>query len=192
MRPIMKFLRNSMWVGLRRSVVLIALAAVTLQTAAAAGPVCGEALFDGPYTLTQNNPDSDAIYTLDPGTDLGFGGPERDMIYLEFHYSGYGASGLIDLGSVPNNNYSTCEVCLSVLEDLNMEPQAAKTLFPSAGVINISHLTLPGTALELDVSFSGLKVVEVTIDAETFEMTPVPGGVCYMQKSGTFKDGFES
>lgn len=193
MRPIIKFLRYRIWTGLKQSIVLIALAAVTLQTAAAAaGPVCGEALFDGPYTLIQNNPGSAAIYTLDPGTDLGFGGPERDMIYLGFYYSGYGASGPIDLGSAPNDNYSTCEVCLSVLEDLDMGSQPAKFMFPSTGVINIIQLTLPGTAFELDVSFSELQVVEVTIDPETASSVPVPGGVCYVQKSGIFRDGFES
>lgn len=193
MHPIMKFHRQTMWAGLTQSVVLIALAAAILQTAAAAVPICGEARFDGPYTRTHNDPDGGvAIYTLDSGTDLGFGGPERDMIYLEFYGSGYGASGPIDLGSAPNDNYSSCEVCLSVFEDLNMEQQAAKTLFASAGVINISHLTLAGTAPELDVSFSALQVVEVTIDPETGSSVPVPGGVCYVQKSGMFKDGFES
>ena len=186
---IQEFLRNSLWLALTQSFFVVSLVAMTQQTANAAVSICGETHFDGPYTTL---PDDKTFYVMDSGIDLGFGGPDRDLIRLEFYNNGLGASGTIDLSTPPNNNYSNCEVCLIVLVDLDAGSQAAKILFPSAGAINISNITPPGTALELDVSFIGLRVVEVTINGATFESTPVAGGSCYVPKSGIFRNGFEN
>ncbi len=121
----------------------------------------------------------------DGTTDLGFGGPEPDDFQIEFYNP---AVGTFNLASGIETNFATCEHCVLLSEDIQ-GVQGLKSYFPDAGALTIS--TAPGPQ-ELAIALSGLRLVEVTIDPNTFISTPVPGGACLVQVvDPIFTDGFE-
>lgn len=85
-------------------------------------------------------------------------------------------AGTFPLGSGINANTGTCAECLNLFVDqVSPFSAPAKLLFQSAGTITLQtdprRLVLRGTV-------SGLRLVEVMLDAETQSSTPVPGGLC--------------
>ena len=85
-------------------------------------------------------------------------------------------TGTIDLGSGDQANYATCMACLLVIEDLpeTEEGEAARIYFPQSGTLELGSTT----PYYIAGSFSGVTLVEVTIDSESGESVPVPDGQC--------------
>lgn len=127
------------------------------------------------------------VYSMlgDGTTDLGFGGPEPDDFQIEFYSPDVGT---FDMASGDEANFATCKHCVLLSEDIE-GIQGGKSYFPDAGALSIS--TAPGPQ-DLAIVLSGLRLVEVTIDPNTFISTPVPGGACLVQVNAPiFTDGFE-
>lgn len=166
-------------------------AAVASADSATRGTACGTAVLLGQFELESSVP-GQVIYSRNPGVDLGIGGPLPDAVLLEFYGSGVGATGTFNLGQGPNGNYSTCVQCLLVLQDRDpVTSVPAKVFFASAGSLVIDPSTPPGGA-NLQVDLVGARVVEVTIDPNTFVSTPVVGGDCYDHVAEViFANGFE-
>ena len=167
------------------------LAAIVFLVSSEAGGACSVASLFGTRTFATDCGDgSCAVYQVgDSATDLGFGSSLPDLIYFEFYSA---ATGTFDLGSGANANYLSCAQCIHVLQDL--DPQTSdpqKQLFQSGGSLTIDMNTVPGAA-DIGLTWSNLQLVEVTIDPNTFESTPVPGGVCLsILPDPVFVDGFE-
>ena len=92
---------------------------------------------------------------------------------IEFYASGQ--TGTIDLSAGVQNNYGTCDVCITVNE-LDSTGSPVKTFFQQSGSITLA--ADPVTTNNLMGSISNLKLQEVTIDQMSFMSTPVPGGAC--------------
>ena len=113
-----------------------------------------------------------------------------------------GDAGLLDAGQVElyaneagefdltsegeNDNYATCLQCVRVFEDLD-NGQLARQYFQSMGTIEVVNDPFTGTS---DVTFTGVRLVEVEIDSETFESTPVPDGACIDVVDATFTENW--
>jgi hypothetical protein len=170
----------------------IALALATFAGQAAAGVACS------PITLpssAQFIDGSDAgafwIYSLlgDGSTDLGFGGADPDILQAEFYFTN--ATGTFDLGTGDDANYATCAHCLLLYQDIQPDNSVLKFFFQSAGSMVLN--TAPGESVPtVNMNLSGVQLIEVTIDPNTFVSTPVPGGACYVQSvDEIFADGFD-
>jgi hypothetical protein len=111
--------------------------------------------------------------------DLGFGGPEPDVI--DFQFWKFGAIpdlGTFDLASAINSNYATCEQCVLIAQDV-VDSVPTKIFFQSRGTLKVDGPAPPGVAPDLTLIWSNLNLVEVTLDEFTADSTPVPGGACY-------------
>jgi hypothetical protein len=177
--------------------LLIPLATLCMIPAEFAVPAaCQQGSLDGARVLTNDCGDgSCGVYQVGFGsTDLGFGGTLPDTIYFEFWpISPPPATGTFDLGSGNNSNYSTCEQCILVYEDMFAGiPQ--KTFFQTGGTMTIDPNTIPGTAADVGLSWSNVTLAEVTINPDTFVSTLVPGGGCYAIAAADqiFHSGFEA
>lgn len=154
---------------------------------------CTPARFTGEYVRVGDSPALQiAVYELSTGADLGFGGPGPDRIELQFFDSAYNATGAFDLTAGGNANFATCAVCVLVVQEVGGGAGVEKQLFQSAGVLTVHPSTPPGPSPVLDIELFGVRVVEVTIDPDTFVSTPVPGGACYREGDVLFRNGFES
>jgi hypothetical protein len=123
-------------------------------------------------------------YTVSSG--LLSGGPSIDELDVEFYSN---AVNTFDLANSANSNYATCNQCVSFSRDYTV-PVESKFFFQSAGVLSISQA--PGVD-PLAITLSNTRLVEVTLDPNTFESTPVPGGECYdLVPDQVFKSGFEN
>ena len=177
------------------------LAIVTIAFCSAASPnalaaVCKTGLLDGPrqQILIDLCNGNCGIYAVgaDSTSDLGFGGPQPDIVRFEFYSFTQSppATGTFELDSAVNANYATCEQCIVVYQDFS-GGGVAKTLFQTGGSITIDMNTVPGLYSELGLSWSNVSLAEVTIDPETFVSTLVPGGECVTIIADTiFADGF--
>jgi hypothetical protein len=96
--------------------------------------------------------------------------------------------GTIDLAAGVNQNYSTCSQCVLLRQDAVGETPS-KLFFQDQGTLFLS--TAPG-ADPLPVAFQNLRLIEVTINGETVESTPVPNGECYERSGTVFANGFEN
>lgn len=153
---------------------------------------CPPARFTGEYVRVGDSPALQiAVYELSTSADLGFGGPGPDRIELQFFDSSYNATGTFDLTAGGNANFATCAVCVLVVQDVGGGAGVEKQLFQSAGAVTVHPSTPPGPSPALNIELSGVRVVEVTIDPDTFVSTPVPGGACYRQGDVLFANGFE-
>lgn len=180
-----------------KSTLLIPFAALCMTAAEFAVPAaCQQGSLDGTRVLTNNCGDGGCgVYQVGSGsTDLGFGGTLPDTIYFEFWpITPPPATGTFDLGSGNNNNYSTCEQCILVHEDLFAGvPQ--KTFFQTGGSITIDPNTVPGTAVAIGLSWSSVTLAEVTVNPDTNVSTLVQNGACYTIASADqiFHNGFEA
>jgi len=156
---------------------------------------CTTERINGERVLVPNCGDgSCAQYAVGDATyDLGFGGPEPDGISFEFYKTG----GIPELGNFSlttnvNDNYATCEQCILILQDF-VAGEPTKTFFQSSGNLIVSGDAAPGVADQLTLIWSNLTLVEVTIDPNTFESTPVLGGACYdVLPEVVYADGFDA
>lgn len=122
----------------------------------------------------------------DGSTDLGFGGPQPDLFPIELYSDG--SAGTFDLGAGIDSNYSTCSHCVLIYRDIQGDVPG-KVFYQSAGTLTLNQ---PAGAATLDFSVSGLHLVEVTLDPNTFASTPVPDGECYIQAADKiFVSGFD-
>ena len=115
-----------------------------------------------------------------PGVD----GAAPDFFSLQFYQlEGFVTDGTVDLTAGANANYATCTECALVYGDIDQENQTTgKIYYQSAGSLT---LTADPYKLNLQGTITGLKLIEVTINEETFESTAVAGGGC-IEVSGTF------
>ena len=108
-------------------------------------------------TTTAVNPDVLVVELY-----LGLGGPPGPGTYL--------------IEDDPlNDNYATCHTCVLIFENIDWDTGIAdRTLFATSGELNIESIGPPG--VPFTGTLSNVNLVEVTIDWDTFESTPVPGG----------------
>lgn len=102
----------------------------------------------------------------------------NDIFSIQFYQlDGFSTTGAIDLASAGiNDNYATCTECVLVYADIDDEAQTqGKIYFQEAGTLNLS---LDPYQLNLSGSLEGLKLIEVTINGDTYESTPVANGSC--------------
>lgn len=140
-------------------------------------------------TLAQSDPDApwwDYFIIGDGVVDVGLGGPGPDLMHLGIYSEE--SIGTLDLSAGDEANYASCMHCVLLMRDEGSA--AAKIFFPATGTLGYSNA--PGTD-PLPISLSNLRLVEVTIDSNTFVSTPVPNGECYTQATDSiFESGFES
>ena len=82
--------------------------------------------------------------------------------------------GTYDLGSVDNANYATCTECVLVYSDL-VDEHFTQTFFQESGTLKIESYDETTNIIKGTIS---AKLVEVTVDDNTFKSTPVPDGAC--------------
>lgn len=115
------------------------------------------------------------ISSVEPGfffrSPVMFGGADEDALNVEF-YGDPLPTGSIDLAAAPNDNYQTCTTCVLAAQDITLDG-VAKYFFQSAGTIDLGATTPPAATGSIDVT-----MIEVTIDPDTYETTPVAGGEC--------------
>ena len=119
---------------------------------------------------------------------------EDPMLYLEFYQEGNDngfdvTEGTYDLGSEANSNYSTCTECISILkgyvEDEEGSGSYEKRFFQKSGTLTIEMIDQKGQI----TGTLAAKLIEVTINTENYESTPVEGGECLEIESATFDSG---
>jgi hypothetical protein len=108
------------------------------------------------------------------------GGPETDLFVLEL-FGGPAplATGTFDLSKSPDNNFSACRHCVAVRQDLGADGTPQKWYFQAAGRLALDSVEDPPTPRSAG-TMRDLKLVEVTIDPQTYISTPVPGGACLL------------
>jgi len=106
-----------------------------------------------------------------------------DLFQIEFYTTDLSALrtdltvGSYDLASETNDNYATCTECVRVFEDIAADNSGVAAIyFQYSGAIDITEIG--ARPLESKGSIH-VFVHEVTIDASTYESTPVAGGACY-------------
>jgi len=178
-----------------RSVVALFATLIAFPWVASAA-TCKQQVLDGPRVLVRSDPspgpDGLAIYQVDPDatTDLGYGDSQPDTISFEFYTLSSPAlvAGTFDLASGLNSNYATCDQCVLVFRDQGITWQ---TFFQTAGTLTVDPATIPGSD-PITMTWQNVNLIEVTIDQNTFESTPVPNGDCYdIVPDKVFVDGFE-
>lgn len=110
-----------------------------------------------------------------PLTTMPDGGPAA--LQFEF-YAGSGldpVTGMINLGAGSQNNYATCSACLRLITT-DASGMLAKQFFQDGGTLNLTED--PFTTHKMVGTATDVSLVEVTIDSNTFQSTPVAGGVC--------------
>ena len=166
-----------------------AAAAVLLIAPVTAPSACDAFGYTGQPPLAQTDGMEYAIYAFGGMSDLGFGTSAPDELHFEFFFAGYGASGIgtFNLGTGDNRNYATCPQCVLIIQDSGTMSQ--KIFYQSAGSLTVTNA--PGTPM-IDLTLNSATLVEVTIDPNTFDSYPVPGGQCYTYVPGyIFASGFE-
>ena len=162
----------------------------------ASAAACMQQVLDGPRVLVASDPspgpDGYAIYQVDPDAtvDLGYGDSQPDTISFEFYTLSSPAlvAGTFDLGSALNSNYASCDQCVLVFRDQGISSQ---TFFQTAGSLTVDMATIPGSD-PITMTWQGVHLIEVTIDPNTFDSTPVANGDCYdIVPDKVFVDGFE-
>jgi hypothetical protein len=118
--------------------------------------------------------------------DPGVGGTDSDALYLElYEMNGYTqAAGSFDLSQSPDDNYSTCNHCLRLGQDI-VSGTADKVFFQQSGTMVLDVSSSPMTGF-VKGSLKNVTLVESTIDADTYVSTPVAGGLCYTIASASF------
>lgn len=107
-----------------------------------------------------------------------------DVFQLEFYKVGPLAGNIVPGTypiSGPELNYATCAICPRVFTDCTTQACADQQFYATGGSV-----TLTQVSPNLVYSVSNLTFVEVTINATTFESTPVPGGCSSAITSASF------
>jgi len=116
-----------------------------------------------------------ARYVLGGDADLGFGGPEPDAVFFELYTADTGSFDLASVGV--NDDYATCEQCVTVFVDVAEGGGYGGVYFQRAGSLGIDPATPPGGAA-FHLTLTNLELEEVTLDELTWASTPVDGGAC--------------
>jgi hypothetical protein len=153
------------------------------SVSAFAGETCQPLLFPESAALVSSDTGNQQwSYSLRSG-DIG-GDAASDELVLELYSAGQGS---FDLGDGINDNYASCAQCVLLYQDL--DGSTPKVFFQEAGTLEINGAV---GSDPLPVLFSGVRLVEVTIDPNTFESTPVPNGDCYIGiEDQIFSSGFD-
>lgn len=95
---------------------------------------------------------------------------DEDMNYAELH------SGIVDLGSEINSDYTTCTECIRFYEDVDEEDEYQKLYFQQSGELVFEEVK-EGT---LESRGHGhFRIVEI----DDYDFSPVPNGKCYEVKN---------
>ncbi|MEW5848047.1 MAG: hypothetical protein AB2A00_04505 [Myxococcota bacterium] len=103
--------------------------------------------------------------------------PGPDYLSIQFlRYADTEFVGTFDLGSGNDSNLSTCAHCVMIFAD-QLDPSAppGALLFVTAGTLTVAEDPF---GLKLRGSLTGARFVEVTVEGETLQSVPVPGGLC--------------
>ncbi len=105
-------------------------------------------------------------------TNPALGGADEDSLLFQAYDPEL--TGTFDLGAGEEANYATCMACLLVIEDQPAEGDPARIFFQQSGTLDL------GTTSPYYIagSLTDVTLVEITIDSETGESTPVPDGQC--------------
>ncbi|MBW2523927.1 MAG: hypothetical protein JRI23_07125 [Deltaproteobacteria bacterium] len=106
------------------------------------------------------------------GTDPAIGEALDDLLYFQIYDPEL--TGAIDLSSGDQANFGTCNACLLVIEDAPEEGDPARIYFQQSGTVDLGSTT----PYYIAGSMSDVTLVEVTINPDTGESTPVSGGQC--------------
>lgn len=115
-----------------------------------------------------------------------YSGDEPRFFMEFFDNEGYRTAptaGTHVLDSGNNANYATCNECLTIYSDV-VDGSYTKQYFQKSGNLKIDSYSKETNAIKGAVS---AKFVEVTIDEETYESTPVAGSKCLEIESGSFE-----
>jgi hypothetical protein len=97
------------------------------------------------------------------------------------------APGTFDLAAKVDSNYETCNHCVVVYEDQDPDTlDFARTYFQESGTLTLEKVTSDPVSSDAKGSLTGVKLVEVTIDPDTWESTPVQSGKCLFIPAATF------
>lgn len=112
------------------------------------------------------------------GAHLGAFG-QKDFIQVEFYADG---SGRFDLATPPDDNYATCDRCVRMVVD------GDRDFFQASGAIYVQSGSDPmgdpdSGGGDVSVLLDGIRLVEVTIEKDTFATTPVAGGACVILRA---------
>lgn len=165
----------------------LCITAITLLAAqsvsGASATTCQTRRINGEHPLVYDCGDGTCgNYQTAADTDLGFGGPDPDVVYFQFYKLSGGPLelGAFDLASDINANYASCDQCILVAQDfVDSAPQPTKIFFQTSGTLDVRGTDLPGVAPDLTLIWNNLHLVEVTIDPDTYESIPVPDGDCF-------------
>ena len=113
------------------------------------------------------------------------GAAEDDGLFLQLYPSATTTtwSGMVDLASAENSNYLTCSTCILVAKDIDTNGDPVKWFYPSSGTVDFGSVSMDYNTdffgkIIGDGAFTNVTLVEVTIDENTAESTPVVGGEC--------------
>jgi cysteine-rich repeat protein len=111
--------------------------------------------------------------------DVSVEGPDPDFFQIEFYeLNDIQMTGTFDLAASPDDNYETCDRCVLVYAD-NTDTGTGKYFFQESGAMQLDFVTSPpGTSPASAGSLANVKLIEVTIDPQTYESTPVANGAC--------------
>lgn len=154
------------------------------HTAAFAGSVCDTVPIDAVWNLSDSSLELPRyFYSGLPEGDIGLGGDADDVVGLDLYSNDL---GVFALGQGNNSNYLTCVQCLLVTVDL----PTPTYFFAAQGSVSFDG---PLNESTLHAVLSDVRLVEVTIDPETFISTPVVNGQCLeMDSTRVWSDGFET
>lgn len=138
----------------------------------------------GAFTL-QAADGTAAHYVAPPAPD--FGDVEADDFSIELYGSGFDPAlngedtGTFDLTMNADDNYATCSRCLLYFEDPTSP--IGRIFFTQSGtfVIDATSTQLDGT---ITGTLTDVTLIEVTLDPDTFESTPVANGTCLHLATG--------
>ena len=114
--------------------------------------------------------------TLTQNTDYGYYYTSGDP-YASIEFMSDPAVGTYDLGSGSNTNYKTCSECVRITKNSN------QFFFQKSGTLKITYFD--DYYYSLSGTLSG-QFIEVTINSDTYESTPVEGGECLEIQNASF------
>jgi hypothetical protein len=128
---------------------------------------CTQASIDGLWEITLDN-DVSIEYSANVTPEIE--GDQRQLSLLLERYSPIPDVGTFDLGSGQNDNFGGCAQCFFFRTD-----SRERAYFQAEGTLE-SRVDPYGR--RLDITVSGLRLIEVEVDGATRSSTPVPGGEC--------------
>ncbi len=158
------------------------------QTGVDAEPEAGADADSGCTDITLGNlvvtRSTDLQFKAEALVQTPLGGADEDVVLLQLFDPQ--TAGTFDLSTPPDDNYEACEHCVALGIDWPVDADdPVERYFQSAGTLT---LTKAYSAADPSVrgSLKNVKLIEVTMDPDTFHTTPVPNGKCITIKSLVF------